>query len=249
MATLDLSTLGQWPDDCVRQKYFMLGLQTKLNSLVAASNAASADTVVLSQTSEPTQGQWETAYTAQTGNAIPIPPAAQLIWFNSVTSEIAGVYGTFTGTTTVRKRAMRYGSGIVHASAVAYDNVARSSNRTLQENSALLPSVTITTYVQTILKLEFSVSITSGGANGAIDFLLNSTKVGTQYAIVAPYDGIVSGLGVGRYTAQFMIDNLPAGVYTIRPLFGTYGSTYSGTVIGWGGANNVTRLSAEAIVK
>lgn len=250
MATnFDFNTLGLWPDDCNKQGSFMLALQTKLNSLVSVAQAASADTVLLSQTTEPTQGQWETAYAAQTGKSIPIPPSAQLIWFNPTTSEIAGVYGTFTGTSTVYKRGMRYGSGIIHAMATAYDNVARSSNRTLQENSALLPSVTITTYVTTTLNLEFSVSITSGGANAGIDFLLNSTKVGTQYSAVAPYDGIISTLGVGRWTCKYVITDLPAGTYVIRPLFGVVGSVYSGTTIAWGGASNVTRLTAEAVVQ
>lgn len=249
MTSFDFSTLGQWPDDCSRQQIFMLNLQNKLNVMVNAVNAASADTVLLSQTGEPTQGQWETAYTAQTGKAVPIPPSAQLIWFNPTTNEIAGVYGTFTGTTTVYKRGMRYGSGIIHATASALDNTSHTSNRTLQENSAVLPSITITTYVQTILNLEFGVSITSGGANAGIDFLLNSVKVGTQYSLIAPYDGIISGLGIGRYTCKYLIDPLPAGTYTIRPLFGVVGSVYSGTNIIWGGANNVTRLYAEAIVK
>lgn len=249
MASIDFTTLGQWPDDCSRQQAFMSNLQSKLNTMVAAANATAADSVILSQTAEPTQGQWETAYTAQTGKAIPIPPSAQLIWFNPTTSEIAGVYGTFTGTTTIYKRGMRYGSGIIHTNALVLDQVARSSNRTLQENSSLLPSVTITTYVQTILKMEFGVSITSGGANAGIDFLLNSVKVGTQYSLIPPYDGILSGLGTGRWTCKYIIDPLPAGTYTIRPLFGVIGSVYSGTNIAWGAANNVTRFYVEAIVK
>lgn len=245
---VNFSSLGQWPNDCVQQQLYMSRLQTKLNALITSANGSIADTVLLTQTAEPNQAQWQTAYTTQTGRSLPIPPSAQLIWVNSLTSEIAGVYGTFTGTTTVQKRTMRYGSGIVHALATAYDVTARSSNRTLSENSALLPTVTITTYVQTVLKLEFSVSVTSGTV-GAIDFLLNSVKVGTQYGLIAPYDGIVSGVPVGRTTCQYTIDNLPAGTYVIRPLFGAFGSTYSGTTIAWGGANNVTRLSAEAIVK
>lgn len=249
MANFDFSALGQWPDDCSRQQLFMLNLQNKLNTMVSSVNSASADVVVLSQTGEPTQGQWETAYTTQTGKSIPVPPSAQLIWFNPTTNEIAGVYGTFTGTSTIYKRGMRYGSGIVHAVASANDINSRTSNRTLQENYSLLPSVTITTYVQCILNLEFSVSITSGGANAGIDFLLNTTKVGTQYSLVPPYDGIVTGLGVGRYTCKYTIDALPAGTYLIRPLFGVIGSVYSGTNIVWGGGSNVTRLYAEAIVK
>ncbi len=227
----------------------MQNVQNKLNGLVDDAQALAADTVLLSQTGEPTQGQWETAYTAQTGKAVPIPPSAQLIWFNPTTLEIAGVYGTFTGTSTVYKRGMRYGTGIIHALETAYDAVSHTSNRTLQENAAVLPTVSITTYVTTSLKLSFSVSITSGGANAGIDFLLNTTKVGTQYSAVPPYDGIVSILAVGRWTCQYIITGLPAGTYTIRPLFGVVGSVYSGTNIIWGGANNVTRLTAEAIVE
>lgn len=248
MPNFDFTSLGQWPDDCLRQQLFMLNLQSKLNSLVASAGANGVYTVLLSQTGEPTQGQWETAYTSQTGKSLPIIPSAQLIWFNPTTNEIAGVYGTFTGSTTVYKRSMRYGSGIIHAQASAYDNTARSSNRTLAENYSLLPSISLTTYVTTMLKLEFSVSITSGGANAGIDFLVNLTKIGTQYQSIAPYDGIISGLAVGRYTLKYIIPSLNAGTYTLRPMFGVVGSVYTGTNIGWGGANNVTRFTAEAVI-
>lgn len=249
MANFDFTTLGLWPDDCNRQQAYMVNLQNKLNSLVDVAKAGAADSVLLSQTTEPSQGQWETAYTAQTGKAIPISPSAQLIWFNPTTSEIAGLYGTFTGTSTVYKRSMRYGSGIIHAMGVANDIVSHTSNRTLQENAAVLPSLSFTTYVVTTLNLEFSVSITSGGANAGIDFQLNNTKVGTQYSLVPFYDGLVSTLGVGRWTCKYTITDLPPGIYTLRPMFGVVGSVYSGTNIVWGGGNNVTRLSYEAVVK
>lgn len=248
MTNIDFNTLGVWPEDCLRQQAFMSRLQNKLNQLKDEVETASSSFVLLSQTTEPTQGNWESAYTAQTGGSTPIPTSATLVWFNSATSEIAGVYGTINGTGTVQRRGMRYGSGITHFQSTQYDNNARSSNRTGYENISLVPSISMTTYVITNLILEFSVSITSGGSNGGIDFLVNTTKVGTQYASVPPNGGIIEGLQSGRNTARFVVPNLPPGTYTLRPLIGVVGGAYSGTSIGWGGNGNVTRFSAMAVI-
>lgn len=246
----DFNQLGNWPEDCIDQQDFISQLQTKLNELKDYALQNTADVVVLSQAIEPTQSQWEYAYVTQTGKSLPIPATAVLLWYNTSTSEIAGEFGTITGFPTVEARFYRYNTGLVLVDDFSYDNTARSSTRSLFDNQSVLPTeITFSIPVPCLVILMFSATITANGSGAGVDFMLNETKIGTEYYAVQPNGGIHENLASARFHIAVPVDNLPAGTYTARALLGNVGAPASPAALGWGGANNVTIFGVQAVAK
>ena len=246
----NFNSLGSWPADCIDQQDYMTQLQTQLNAFKNYMLDNSADVVVVSQPTTPSQSQWEFAYVNQTGKSLPIPSAAVLLWYNTSTSELAGQFGTVTGFTQVEPRFYKYNSGLTLVDDFTYNNVAQSSTRSLFDNQSFLPAeITFSIPVTCLVLLHFSTTITANGSGAGVDFMLNEIKVGTSYYQVQPNGGIHENLASARFHITVPVDDLPAGTYTVRPLLGNVGAPASPAALGWGGANNVTLFGVQALAK
>src|SRR5215213_6227149 len=103
--------LSQFPQDELSRLIWFEQMKVLLNNLDTQVNASMIDTVTLSQASLPSQANWETAYTSQTGKALPIPPTARLLWWDTTNNRFGGVFGTLNNDDTVYARASANSKG------------------------------------------------------------------------------------------------------------------------------------------
>jgi hypothetical protein len=247
---LDFTDLGVWPDDCFDQQIFIQTMQDKLNELREYVEANLSSVVILSQATEPTQGQWEAAYTVQTGFALPIPASATLLWYDTTNSQLGGQYGTITGSATVESRTAEYVPGTILVSDVEYDATARSSSASLMGNGAFLPEITFTTDVICTLFIDFNFVMTTTNVASGVDFMLDGVKLGSQYQAVPPNGGLVENLPITNLqSVSYVLEDMPAGIHTVKPLLGVAGAPGTAPTLAWGGANNVTSFAIRAMVQ
>jgi uncharacterized coiled-coil protein SlyX len=102
-----LDALGDYPTDPADQAQYVSDLNAIITNLNVAIDQNANKVVYLSQASEPTQNEWETAYTVQTGGSLPIPPSATLLWNDTTSNNVNGTYGTTPFTTDVVQRSQR----------------------------------------------------------------------------------------------------------------------------------------------
>jgi len=247
--TFDFLSLGAWPSDCFDQEVFIENLQTKLNELREFVDLNASYVILLSQTTEPTQGQWETAWIVQTGLPLPIPASAVLLWYDTTTSTFGGNYGTVTGFSTVYKRVPEYIKGTFTYINQINDAASHSSLRSLYDNGAALPSITFTTYVPTTVIMEFGFTCSAGATNAGSDFMLDNVKLGTQYSSVLPNGGILENFAAPRQFMSFILPAVPAGAHVARPLLGVVGAPATPSTVTWGGLGATTSFSLRAVVE
>jgi hypothetical protein len=232
-------SIGLWPSDPLEQQLVMQQLKLALRSKTDSLFETAAYRVELKQTTVPTQGQWESAWTAQTGLPTPILPSATLIWTdtNYTPNVIGGIYGTTPLSTTVVRRESRYPVGGTSYFGSASLSAAVSNNAAINTNNSSHPSLTAVLPVVSDLLLTYSlyVNLVSGTGNWGADFLVNGVKAGTQYQGISTVSGLVVSNTSGLVQATIHIPNLPAGSYKIQALFGVTGAPTTPPVIAYGG--------------
>lgn len=236
-------SIGLWPSDPLEQQLIMQQLKLALRSKTDSLFETAAYRVILQQTTAPTQGQWEAAWTAQTGLATPILPSATLLWIDTNYNVVGGIYGTTPLSTTVIRRESRYPiGGTSYYNAVTMTSAVAASTAAINTNNSLHPSLTFTLPVDSdvILTYALYVNLSSGTGTWGADFLLTrpvggTIKVGTQYQGVNTTQGIVNAAASGVLTATQYIPNLAAGTYTVQALMGVTGAPASPPSIAYGG--------------
>lgn len=245
-----LASMGSWPNDYNRQ----LDYWNRLKLLLTQTNQYVIDTageiVTLSQSTEPTQGQWEAAWTAQTGLPLPIPASAQLHWWNTSVNEFGGLYGTIEGSVTVYRRDHLYPRGGTIVLANDYKTDALSLAYAIGTNLTSYPKVTVVLPVACNLIMQFQlyVNLTSGAGQWGADFLLNGIKVGTQYLGLATNIGIQNQATSGLLFIEHTLYNLPAGTYVVQSEFGITASPASPPTVGIGGLSGAASYGARELM-
>lgn len=245
-----VTQMGQWPDDYARQLEFWNRLKTLLqqaNSFVI-DNAGLV--VLLEQATEPTQAEWEDAWELQTGLDLPIPPSAQLHWWNTNEDDFGGLYGTVEGNVTVYRRDNLYPRGASILMETAYKTDLLSSVQyAIGTNLADHPNVTIEVPVPVNLTLEYLLyaNLSAGSGFWGADFLVDGIKVGTQYLGVATNWGICNESASNLVHAEHTIYNVAPGEYLIQALFGVCGSPASPPTVQIGGISGATAFGARVL--
>jgi hypothetical protein len=236
-----LAELGGYPTNHAAQVDFFNRLKVLLQSVNTKITDSAAAFVTLKQATEPTQLEWETAWVAQTGKALPILPNATLYWINATTNTFGGTYGVLVGSSTVirKESAFQSGSTFYVGSSFNTDYVSAFTGN-IGTSLTSFPTLTFTAPVTSNLLLDFSlyVNLASGSGNWGIDFLLNGVKVGTQYLGAALNQGIVNSNRAGHLQAMFVATNVPPGTHTVQALFGVTGSPGSPPTLQFGGLTN-----------
>lgn len=228
MTTVDFfSELPIWPRDVIDQEDWFNQLKTKLNNLDAIIDAAVVDVVTLEQSSEPSQSDWETAYTTQTGKSLPIPASTKLQWWDTTNNRFGGEYGTLLNDTTVYPRSSVNSPGSIALAESDFKSDSHSVDYDLGSNVSNHPVVTFTSNVRMKLHLIYQLmtTLSSGSGSWGADFLINGVKAGTLYYSLASNRGITERTTTGQLIAQVVTPTLEPDTYTIQAIFGRTNST------------------------
>lgn len=237
-----LNNLPVWNNDIQDQtlwiQQFKAMLQQQTNEILLKQH----DVIYLAQATEPSQGQWETAYTAQTGKvAPPIPPYATLIWWDSNNNIMGGQYGTVSGDPTVYRREHKYPKGgTVYFGKAHLGAQVSGSTAAINTNNVNHPSLTFTlpTACMLLLTYTLSVKITAGSGQFGGNFLLDGQNVGVVYYGLAASRGIVEASWDSELIVPAIIPVLAAGQHTVQALFGTTGNVASPPTLQYGGTTS-----------
>lgn len=245
-----MAKMPPWPGhDPAGQVFWINRLKELLTNLDDRIEEALVYSVLLEQATIPTQGDWETAYTTQTGLSLPIPPNTILQWWDTTNDRFGGLYGTLSHTDgTVYARDNRYGPGQVIAYGSDYKNDSVSVTTGISAIVSTQPSVTLILPAPARVHMVFTLmtDLTASSGNWGADFTINGTKVGTQYYSVASNRGLAERNSDGLLRAEAQTPVLAAGTYVIQALFGVTSGT---PTVGIGGNNGVRLLWAEAIAE
>lgn len=253
ITTLNLNkSLGQWPRNYVDQQQYLNKLLLEFNNFYASVLSNINSDVTLSQIVEPTQNEWEAAWTSQTGLLPPIPPSATLLWYDTSNNTFGGMYGTVEGNATVYRREHIYPRGSTIYLNQNYLNSSISTSTSLYSNNANLPVLTFSLPCTCHLYIYSAMNVTLSAGTGSwgIDYLVNGVKMGTQvYGAAADY-GIVNTATAGFLACPAVWPNLPAGNYTVQMMFGYVGSpgTPPTLALGAAGVNDGRYMIVRAIV-
>lgn len=241
--------LPPWPQDPAMQVFWVNQLKELLTNLDDEVETAIVSTVILEQATQPVQGDWGTAYTTQTGLALPIPANAVLQWWDTTNDRFGGIYGTLVGGDgTVYARDNRYSTGQVVAVASAYKNDAVNVTTGISAIVSTQPSVELIFPAPARIRMVYSLmtDLTASAGSWGADFALNGVKVGGQYYSVASNRGLAERNNDGVVRVEALTDVLAAGTYTIQALFGVTSGT---PTVAIGGNSGVRLLFAEAIAE
>lgn len=245
-----MAKLPPWPGhDPASQIFWINQLKTLLTNLDDKIEAALVYSVLLEQATQPTQGDWETAYTTQTGLALPIPASTILQWWNTANDRFGGLYGTLAGGDgTVYARDNRYSPGQVIAFAAAYKNDAVNVTTGISAIVSTQPTVTLELVVPARIRMAYSLmtDLTASSGTWGADFTINGVKVGGQYYSIAANRGLIERNNDGVVRAEAETPLLAAGTYVIQALFGVTSGT---PTVAIGGNNGIRLLWAEAVAE
>lgn len=248
--------IGQWPADPLEQQLLINQLKLALTSHTDSLYALANYTVIIEQSTEPVQVDWETEWAAQTNRALPILPSATLLWINTNIDDVGGIYGTTPlDTTTVIRRESRYPVGGTKNHSAYLSAAVSSVNTAINVNNSNHPSVTFTQYVvaDMILTYELYVHLVSGTGTWGADFLINGEKAGTKYQGINTAAGIINNAASGLLKVSLYLPNMPIGEYTVQAIMGVTGAPASAPVLSYGGIGSgasqygVRTLSVRAI--
>jgi hypothetical protein len=213
--------------------------------------------VVLDQTTEPTQLQWETAWIAQTGLAAPILPSATLVWIDANINEVGGIYGTTPLSTTVVRHESRYPISGNAFHQVAYLTSTVSTNVAIGINNSNHPTMTVNWPVRADMLLMYTlyVHLSSGTGTWGGDFMINGVKVGTRDLGIPTITGIINHAASGQLTVVHLIPEVAPGTYTIQAIMGVTGAPATAPTLAYGGIGagagqyGVRRLEVRGIAR
>lgn len=242
-----IDILGLWPEGCADQETYLNQLVSILNTKWLEIQNGASRVLTISQTIEPTQAQWESQWIIQTGNPLPIPSSAVLVWYNTTLAKIGGVYGTAAGYSVIGRREHQYpiGSTVYLNRASLYS--AQSITTSIVSNNAVMPTLTLTLTQKAHLMMEFMLGVTCT-VNCGIDFMVNGTKIGTSEFGLAPDAGLANIGANGILHAKHVMLNLIPGTYVVQAMFGLVNGGAGTLTIGGptalGGRNLIVRAIA-----
>lgn len=234
--TIDFfSRLPNWRNNSADDESFIQQLKVLLNQMDASVNASIVDVVLLEQASLPSQADWETAYTSQTGKSLPIPPIARLQWWDTTNSRFGGEFGTVLNDTTVYPRITRNSPGSIHIAETAQiaSTTSISPIEDLDYSASYNPTLDVTISVPCYLELMYLLSyiLSSGSGSVGIDFAINGVRVGPLYYNLPVDRGVYELTDTGQICAVVRTPTLQPGTYSILPLFGnTNGTSPTGAI-------------------
>lgn len=234
-----LNGLPTWNNDPADQILWIQQLKTMLQAQTDKILEKQHDVILLSQTTEPSQVQWETAYTAQTGKSLPIPPYASLVWWDSNNNIIGGYFGTVFGSTTIYRREHKYPrKGTIYYGQSYLGNTV-TTTAAINTSNTNHPSLSFSLPISCDLHLRYvlSVRITAGSGQYGGDFLFNGEKIGSTLLGVAPSLGITNYGADHNYIVEAFIPaaNVQAGNNVIQAIFGVTGLPASPPTLQYGG--------------
>lgn len=235
-----------WPVDCVGQQRFVSSLINSLDQAITLFNSNRLYTVFLKQVKEPTKAEWESAWMIQTGRSLPIPPNAELLWYNVISGKLDGVYKT-TPNDGTPVRLDTGAPGTVAARAHNYAFATTSATIAISERTDM-PTVSITTTRTCTLYLKgfTSVDISSGSGTWGLDLSVNGTRMGVTNEGLLVDQGLVEFSRSSAATIEYVLQNQPAGTYEVKLLMGVVDSPGTPPTLDIDGASY---LSVEAIVE
>jgi len=236
--TLDLiNTMGEWPaHDFADQREFFVRLRGLLEQQYTQSRDRSFYQVSLSQATEPTQNEWEVAWLDQTELGLPISPSGVLIWVDSATGDVAGLYGVVDGSAVPQLFDSVYPKNGVILVESAYTETLVSSTYEIGANTSDFPVITFSNTQRVKLEVygRMYVSLSSGSGNWGMDFLLDGAKVGTtEYGLPAD-QGLFTNNIDGHLHGRAIVTIEP-GDHTIQMIMGAVGSPGSPPTLDHGG--------------
>jgi hypothetical protein len=217
--------LPVWPREHLDQSDWLDRMKMLLNNLDAQINAGVVDVVTVEASTEPSQATWETAYTTQTGKALPIPATARLIWWDTTNSQHGGVYGTLSNDDTVYPRGSLNSPGSIGLMESASLTASHTVDYVIGENLVNHPTVTVLINLPMKLRLIYSLVPSVSAASAGADFLINGVKAGTLYYSLASNRGIVEVQANGQCIASLETPTLNPGTYIIQAIFGRTNAT------------------------
>lgn len=236
--TLDISNvMGEWPaHDYADQREYWMRIRGLLDQMYVEMRDRSFYQVTLEQAAEPTGDEWEVAWLAQTDLGLPINTNSILVWVDSASGEVAGLYGVVDGSTVPQQFDSVYPKNGVVLVESAYTSAAVSSTYNIGDNISDFPSITFT--VNQRVKLEIYgrmfVTLASGTGQWGMDFLVDGDKVGTtEYGLPAD-QGLFSTNATGHLHARAII-TLEPGTHTVQMIMGAVGTPGSPPTLDHGG--------------
>lgn len=222
-----LAQLPIWPADPADQINWFNRLKVLLNNQNAEIEAGVVDVVTLSQSAEPSQSDWETAYTTQTGKSLPIPATARLQWWDSTNSRFAGMYGTLLNSSTVYPRSGLTSPGATSVFSSDVETAGHTVDYVIGESLVNHPSLTITVAVPTKFQLMYSLltTLSAGSGSWGGDFLINGVKAGSLYYALAANRGLVERTTTGQIIASLTTPTLNPDTYVIQAILGRTNAT------------------------
>lgn len=252
---IDFNSLySYWNADALSQANFINKLQTSISMFQQYVESRVALVVQLNQPISPTQAQWEQAWEAQTGNSLPIPPNAILLWYDTSGNTFGGQFGTVSGRSTVYKREPFYPKGAtIYFNRSYLSTTISGSTVMLSGNRANMPSLTFTINQDFDLWLKFEASLFMNAVPGGVgvDFELNGDKVGTSHFGLSGNMGLYNfsyGANGRMVFSQVPIFGLSAGTYTVQALLGVIAQK-SGASYDAGAEKGIRILTARAIAR
>lgn len=226
--TLAIDFFGQlpiFPENELDRIIWFEQLKVLLNNMDALINASVVDVVTVESATEPSQATWETAYTTQTGNSLPIPPTARLLWWDTTNAAFGGVYGTLSNDDTVYPRSSTNSPGSVGLVDSASLTASHTVDYVIGESLANHPTKTVTLTVPMKLRLTYSLVAAVSAASAGADFLINGVKAGGLYYSLASNRGIAEIQANGQCIATLETPTLNPGTYIIQAIFGRTNAT------------------------
>ncbi len=243
--------LPVFPNNYIDQIIFFEMLKTAAQNATNFALANNSGVAQVSSASEPNQAQWEAAWVAK-GYALPIPPSAILIWWNSTSNIVGGQYGTTpTSAGTVYSRDTRNPRGGTNFYDVVELSAAVASTVSIGVANTNHPSLTFTLEVLSdlILTYALSVDITVGTGEFGGDFLLDGIKVGTNLHALPANIGISNAAFGGPLYVEARVPNVAPGSHTVQAIMGVIKSPITPPTLAYGGltAYGIRTLTIRAI--
>ena len=219
--------LGVYPNDPASQIVYFNQIKQLLINLDTQVNALTSDVVELAQSTEPTQGEWETAWTVQTGKSLPISKNASLYWWSTVTDTLGGCYGMLLDSATVLRKDSKYSRGGIGYFGSSYTSDLVQSSSPIGAQNSPHPSLTFELNQVMDLELTYQLYFIKVGGVAAnkvgADFLLDNVKVGSDIYSIATDDGVVSSTDSGLLLATAVVTGVSAGAHTVQAIYGYVG--------------------------
>ena len=241
--------LGVYPNDPASQIVYFNQVKQLLVNMDTQVNALTSDIVELSQSTEPTQGEWETAWTVQTGKSLPISKNAELRWWSTVTDTLGGTYGMLFDSSVVLRKDSKYSRGGIGYFGTATNNDAQSGSHPIGTNNSEHPALTFELNQVMDVELTYQLYTVLAAHTTELvgaDFLLDGIKVGSDVYGLDTDIGVASTNDSGLLLVTAVSPAVPAGEHTVQAIYGYVGGNSINS--DHGGDNGMRLLTVKGYV-